>query len=276
MELELLLSLHSQQQLFVNPRRIRLLEKIREHGSISQGAKAAGISYKSAWDAIKAMNTLAKQPVLSSETGGKGGGGAVLTAYGERLLKIYGLLTQIERMAVDALQDERTSLDSLLSVVARFSLQTSARNQFFAKVSALDLSSLSRKVCLTLPGDTTLYADITASSCQRLKLAPGKEVLALVKAPWVTLSTDATHVPKGDNVLIGTVSEVIVGEGFDEVLLQLDSGEPLCALLPHRRHQLSRPSSNQGTLAQPTTVWQLGDKAYAHFSPSHVIIATLG
>lgn len=261
MDLEILLSLHSQHKLFVNPRRIRLLEQIREQGSISQGAKAAGISYKSAWDAIKEMNTLAEQPVLSSETGGKGGGGAVLTQYGERLLKIYGLLSQIETMAVAALQDESTSLDSLLSVVARFSLQTSARNQFFAKVGVLDLTGLKQQVCLILPDDSPLYADITASSCRRLGLVPDKEVLALIKAPWVSLARDITQIPAGDNILVGLVSEVILGEENNEVLLHLDMGEPLCALLSH---------------TSPASSWQVGDKAYAHFAPSQVILATLG
>lgn len=268
MDLEILLSLHSQQQLFLNPRRIRLLEQIRAHGSISQGAKVAGISYKSAWDAIKDMNTLAEHPVLSSETGGKGGGGAVLTPYGERLLKIYSLLTQIERMAVDALQDETTSLDSLLSVVARFSLQTSARNQFFAKVNALDFNDLNGKVCLTLHDDTYLYADITAASYARLGLKTEKEVLALIKAPWISLTKDPLQVPKGDNVLAGIISEVLVGEEFDEIQLQLEIGEALCAQLP--RH------SEQTTAHHQTIIWQPGDLAYAHFSPAQVILATLG
>ena len=262
MELELLLSLHSQQQLFVNPKRIRLLEQVQAQGSISQGAKAAGISYKSAWDAIKDMNTLAEQPLVSSETGGKGGGGAVLTPYGQRLLKVYGLLNQIERMAVNALQDESVSLDSLLSVVARFSLQTSARNQFFAKVSALNFADLSRKVCLTLADDTPLYADITVSSCQRLGLALEKEVLALVKAPWVKLASDPRQIPEGDNVFKGTVYEVILGEEFDEVSLQLEIGEPLCALLPKANNEARQ--------------WQIGAQAYAHFAPAQVILATLG
>lgn len=262
MDLQLLLSLHSQDTLFVNPRRIRLLESIREQGSISRGAKAAGISYKSAWDAVKEINALADQPVVLSETGGKGGGGALLTPYGERLLKIYGLLNQIECMAVDALQDESTSLDSLLSVVARFSLQTSARNQFFARVTSLDPTDISRKVCLTMQDDTPLYADITERSCQRLGLVPGKEVLALIKAPWVTLSANAALIAKDDNRLSGTINAVIPGEEFDEVTLQLDLGEELCALLPKA--------------AQQAITWQKGDRAYAHFAPSQVILATLG
>ncbi|GGB54395.1 molybdenum-dependent transcriptional regulator [Oceanisphaera marina] len=262
MDLQLLLSLHSQDTLFVNPRRIRLLEQIRDQGSISRGAKAAGISYKSAWDAVKDINALADQPVVLSETGGKGGGGALLTPYGERLLKIYGLLNQIERMAVDALQDESTSLDSLLSVVARFSLQTSARNQFFARVTSLDPTDISRKVCLTMQGDIPLYADITERSCQRLGLTPGKEVLALIKAPWVTLEPEGDGITDNDNVLAGCISDMVPGEEFDEYSLLLDQGELLCALL-------SKPHSQQLNLS-------ISDRAQARFAPSQVILATLG
>ncbi|ART81049.1 molybdenum-dependent transcriptional regulator [Oceanisphaera avium] len=261
MDLEILLSLHSQQRLFVNPRRIQLLEQIREHGSISQGAKAAGISYKSAWDAIKEMNALAERPVLSSETGGKGGGGASLTAYGTRLLKIYHLLAQIEQMAVSALQDEHTSLDSLLSVVARFSLQTSARNQFFATVASFDPNDISRKVGLALPSHQLIYADITASSVARLDLHLTKEVLALIKAPWIRLASDKANIPVTDNMLMGKVESIEIGDEYIEVILALEIGETLCALLAKETNECS---------------WQQGDSAYAHFSPSQVILATLG
>lgn len=261
MDLELLLNLHSRDQLFVNPKRIRLLEQIREHGSISQGARAAGISYKSAWDAIKAMNELAEQPVVTSETGGKGGGGAMLTPYGTRLLKIYDLLGQIERMAVTALQDDDASLDSLLAVVARFSLQTSARNQFFTRVVSLDPTDISRKVTLSMAGGLPLYADITERSCRRLTLAPGKEVLALIKAPWIALSDRPPASATGDNLLAGTITDIMPGEEFDEYLLQLEQGESLCALLTKE--------------ASANLRLDRGERAWARFAPSQVILATL-
>lgn len=258
MDLELLLSLHREGRLFVNPKRIRLLEQIQQQGSISQGARAAGISYKSAWDAVREMNELAGQPVVESEAGGKGGGGARLTPYGGRLLKIYHLLAQIERMAVDALQDEAASLDSLLAVVARFGLQTSARNQFFARVEGLDPSDLSHKVRLRMSDGAPLYADITERSCRRLGLAPGKEVLALIKAPWVGIEqTPATDTPL--NRLPGTIVEVTTGEQFNEVTLRLDQGGDIHALRPV-----------QEPLPAP------GSRAFACFAPDQVILATLG
>lgn len=48
MQAEILLTLKLRQQLFADPRRIELLKQIRATGSIMQGAKLAGVSYKSA------------------------------------------------------------------------------------------------------------------------------------------------------------------------------------------------------------------------------------
>ena len=56
---------------FLGDTRIRLLEAIEKHGSISQAAKAVPISYKAAWDAIDAMNNLADQPLVVRSTGGR-------------------------------------------------------------------------------------------------------------------------------------------------------------------------------------------------------------
>lgn len=97
MHAEILLTLKLQQRLFADPRRIELLKQVRHSGSISQGAKMAGISYKSAWDAINEMNQLAEHTLVERMTGGKGGGGARITGYGERLIQLYDLLAQIQQ-----------------------------------------------------------------------------------------------------------------------------------------------------------------------------------
>ncbi|GAB7199182.1 hypothetical protein OS12_06240 [Dickeya oryzae] len=46
------------------------------------------------------MNQLSEQTIVERTTGGKGGGGAVLTRYGERLLQLYDLLGQIQQKSV--------------------------------------------------------------------------------------------------------------------------------------------------------------------------------
>lgn len=71
MQAEILLTLKLQQKLFADPRRISLLKHIALSGSISQGAKDAGISYKSAWDAINDMNQLANICWLNAQRAAK-------------------------------------------------------------------------------------------------------------------------------------------------------------------------------------------------------------
>ena len=102
MQAEILLTLKLQQKLFADPRRISLLKHIALSGSISQGAKDAGISYKSAWDAINEMNQLSEQTLVERATGGKGGGGARLTPLGQELVSRYVALEQRINAASEA------------------------------------------------------------------------------------------------------------------------------------------------------------------------------
>ncbi len=169
MQAEILLTLKLQRRLFADPRRIELIKQIHHTGSISQGSKLAGISYKSAWDAINEMNQLAEQTIVERMTGGKGGGGATLTRYGERLIQLYDLLAQIQQKAFDVLQDDNLPLDSLLATIARFSLQTSARNQFFGTVQARSRDAVQQHLSVLLAdGKTAVNVLLTQQSAERL------------------------------------------------------------------------------------------------------------
>lgn len=66
--------------------KMQLLEHIRETGSISAAGRAMDMSYRRAWLLVSAMNQMFKQPVVSSQRGGKQGGGAAVTEFGEALL----------------------------------------------------------------------------------------------------------------------------------------------------------------------------------------------
>ena len=76
----------------LTPQRAKLLCALDAHGSISAAARAVGMSYKGAWDAIAALNTFAGEPLVSAETGGSGGGGARLTDMGRRVLAFHQAL----------------------------------------------------------------------------------------------------------------------------------------------------------------------------------------
>ncbi len=261
MQAEILLTLRLQQRLFADPRRIALLKQIEQTGSISQGAKNAGISYKSAWDAINEMNQLSEQPLVDRATGGKGGGGAQLTRYGQRLIQLYELLAQIQQKAFDVLSDDDAlPLNSLLAAISRFSLQTSARNQWFGTVTARDNSHVQQHVDVLLAdGTTRLKVALTARSGERLGLDEGKEVLVLLKAPWVNITQESAAAAGADNQLSGRISHVEHGEAQSEVLMTLPDGQTLCATV-------AREQADQLVVESD---------AIAYFSADRVIVATL-
>ncbi len=74
---------------FLGYGRIKLLEKIRETGSISEAARATNMSYKHAWDLLESMNRQARRKLTITSTGGKGGGGTKLTKYGEEVIEKF-------------------------------------------------------------------------------------------------------------------------------------------------------------------------------------------
>jgi molybdate transport system regulatory protein len=71
------------------PGKIRLLELVGTTGSISAAAREMDMSYRRAWLLIDEMNRIFKEPVVAAVTGGAHGGGATLTALGEKLIGIY-------------------------------------------------------------------------------------------------------------------------------------------------------------------------------------------
>ena len=70
----------------LGPGKLLLLENIDKHGSISAAGRAMNMSYRQAWSLIDQLNHAFKEPVVTSQTGGKSGGGASLTEFGKLLL----------------------------------------------------------------------------------------------------------------------------------------------------------------------------------------------
>ena len=91
----------------LGPGKADLLEGIRETGSISAAGRRMHMSYRRAWQLIDALNTDFGTPVVETLTGGKGGGGAQLTALGEEVLARY---RRIETACADAIAAEVAAL----------------------------------------------------------------------------------------------------------------------------------------------------------------------
>ncbi len=73
----------------IGPGKVRLLEAIRDCGSLSQGARNLGMSYRRAWLLVESLKQSFREPVTVASTGGKDGGGMLVTEFGYALIKNY-------------------------------------------------------------------------------------------------------------------------------------------------------------------------------------------
>ena len=252
MSLPTLLSQH----IVRRPQRIALLGHIAEQGSITRAAKSAGLSYKAAWDAIDELNNLAQKPLVERSVGGKGGGGARLTAEGERVLRLY---QRLQVLQAEVLGSDEASSD--FNLLGRLMLRTSARNQLHGQVIAIEQHGRNDLIHLQLAGGLTLAAQITHDSTQRLELEVGVEVVALIKAGWLELLALDKPATPGHNCVSGTVDAILDAEdGPSEVRIALPNGQVLCAL------------------AQPAELKTLdaaaGRTLQVQFAPSNVLLGT--
>jgi molybdate transport system regulatory protein len=78
-----------------------LMELIRETGSISQAAGRMEMSYRRAWLLVDELNHLFREPAIETKQGGKAGGGAALTAFGEELLRRFRAMETRTMTALD-------------------------------------------------------------------------------------------------------------------------------------------------------------------------------
>lgn len=253
---EILLTIKLHQQLFVDPKRVRLLKEIQQCGSINQAAKNANVSYKSAWDHLATMNEVSPLPLLERNIGGKNGGGTKLTSYAERLLQLYDLLEQIQEKAFNILQDESVSLNSLLSATAKFAIQSSARNQFFGTVTSIQQAGINCLVNIQIKGlPQALTASITTQSAVRLGLVSGRETMLMIKAPWVELYSEEPIVQH--NLFQAQVISVSETNESKEVILAVGDIE-FCATV----------NKNQNIAVSNAPVW-------LHIEPEQIVLATL-
>ena len=214
---------------FLGDKRIRLLEAIEKHGSISQAAKEVPISYKAAWDALDDMNNLAPESIVLRSAGGRHGGGTELTAFGRRLIAFYRALEQEYQAALERLTgnlDQRGTVDiaGYRQMLRRMSMKSSARNQFAGPVVAIKEGVVDAEVTIRLDPQLELTAIVTRDSAESLGLTIGKDVLAFVKASSILLLVDETGRNSARNCFAGTVADLHEGPVNSEVTLDLPGG----------------------------------------------------
>ena len=94
----------------LGPGKVALLERIAQEGSISAAGRSMNMSYKRAWELVADINASFIEPLVAAQTGGKAGGGAVLTPRGEELIRHY---RAIERKALSATASHLRALQAI-------------------------------------------------------------------------------------------------------------------------------------------------------------------
>lgn len=108
----------------LGPGRLELLEAIDRWHSISEAARKVGMSYRRAWLLVDSINRAAGEELVHRQTGGRDGGGAVLTVRGHAAVRIYHeLQSRVQKVAASPLPASRSPLSSLVHVAAATSLE---------------------------------------------------------------------------------------------------------------------------------------------------------
>lgn len=256
MEIEGRLWIKRQKASFLGRGRVELLEQIKREGSISKAAKAMQMSYKAAWDAVDAMNNLSPTPLVERTSGGKGGGGTLITPEGEEAIKAFRELERIQERLFEVLGDSVEDWQEAMERARRINMKTSARNQINGKVSVITQGSVNSEVALEIGGGT-IYAIITNESLEEMGLEVGMEAYAIIKASWVMIGVGDPKGLSARNRLKGVLQEVVEGAVNGEVKIKV--GEKLLTAI------ITNEAIRELEL-------KAGMEAYAIIKASHVLL----
>jgi molybdate transport system regulatory protein len=111
-------------------------------------------------------------------------------------------------------------------------MKVSARNRLEGTISTVNPGPVNTEVVLDLGGSDRLVAVVTSESAKKLGLTVGKRAVGIVKAPSVTIVTDAANYRfSARNQFTGEVSRVEKGAVNSEVAIRLPGGAVIWAVV---------------------------------------------
>ncbi|MBN1278885.1 MAG: TOBE domain-containing protein [Chlorobiaceae bacterium] len=219
---------------FLGGDRILLLEKIDELGSINSAAKAVGISYKTAWHLVNMINNLSDKPLVDRMTGGKGGGGTVLTREGKNVIAQFRVVQEEHRKFLENLEARLGETRNLYRFLRRISMKISARNIFSGTIEKITLGAVNAEVTLALPSGPRITSVITIGAVQNLGLKEGMNAYAIIKSNSVIVGRDLHDARiSAQNIFCGTVSKVIEGPVSTEIDVEIGGGNVISSIITH-------------------------------------------
>ncbi len=224
------LKLRNKDEELLTHKSVKLLENIIVYGSISKAAKALGVTYKTAWGWIDKMNRLSPRPLVQKISGGKDGGGTVVTSYAKELISIYEEVEALQHKHLHTLESSFSHLqeDDQDRHFAFSRLEAEVKEIIFKGEKAVFL--------LALPCGSEISAQTPASFAQVNKLDLGKKVSVLIEADSISVTKSFEKEISSRNKLNVTVDEIRIDEDDVLLALRLCEGHYLTARITHRSY----------------------------------------
>jgi molybdate transport system regulatory protein len=137
-------------------------------------------------------------------------------------------------------------------------MKTSARNQLLGTITEIKKGAVNSEIKLQVRGKTIISAVITNDGVDEMGLKEGDEAYALIKSSWIILARSKPNKISVRNAIEGTVEEIVQGNVSAEIKLSIGESNTITAVITED--------------AQKELDFKRGDKAWALFKASHVII----
>lgn len=259
-KIDTLLALRADGRLLVGRERVTLLEAVIQHGSITKAAEIAGFSYKTAWDAVNAINNLLPRPAFITHTGGPRGGGAEVTDEGRRLITAFRRLEEKLGRISNAIVEEGLEHEQDL-LFWGIGLKLSVRNAFHCQVVEIIPAPVNVEVKLKVTPEIEIASIITNASIAELGLTLGRSVVAMVNASSVMLAPrDEALRISARNKIPGVVVDRADGGIDSEVTVDIGGGKTITSVV-------TQEGAKDLGIAPGVKVWAI-------FKTSHVILAS--
>lgn len=237
---------------------VDLLEAVDTEGSITAAAKVVGISYKTAWEKLDAINNLSPRPLVLRSAGGAKGGGTSLTDYGRRIVQGFRAMEQEHAAYLQRLGNKVKSLNDIANFIEVGTMKTTARNQYRGTVSAVIHGAVNTEIQLAISDSVALNVIITEESCRQLGIVAGVNAIALIKSSSVILSKDQNIAVSARNKLKGVIGRITPGAVNTDVVVDLGDSKTISAMMTN-------------TSAEELEL-KIGDPVCAFFKASSVIL----
>ncbi len=214
---------------FLGRNRIDLLSAIRDSGSITKAANVVGLSYKAAWDSIDSMNNMAAKPLVERVVGGKNGGGTRLTVYGNKLINTLEKMESEYERRLSVLMSTVDGFPEMQETLSRFSVATTARNQFPGAIVSILKGAVNSEVEISIGIKSPIIAIIPNNAVTDLSLQKGTSVHVVFSSSSVMLSAERSLKISARNQIHGVVNRIEKGAVNSEISVKTENGKTICA-----------------------------------------------